>query len=75
MTGTTAKSTMLNTSDGKTVFGAWPNHDSGCQDDRLGGVTHQLWNCQSEPTLKKTWQSTLDDFYCVRRRSKWGMPG
>ncbi|MBZ0161569.1 MAG: hypothetical protein K8H74_02530 [Notoacmeibacter sp.] len=41
MTGTKAKSTILNTGDGKTVSGAWPNHDSGRQDDRLGGVSHQ----------------------------------
>jgi hypothetical protein len=61
MTGSTAKSKMLNTGGGKTVFDAWPNHDSGCQDDRLGGVLHQLCNSQSEPKSKKTWRSTLDD--------------
>ena len=61
MTGITAKSTMLNTGDGKTVFGAWPSHDSDRQDDRLGGVSHQLCNSQSEPKSKKTWRSTLDD--------------
>jgi hypothetical protein len=47
MTGSTAKSKMLNTGGGKTVFGEWPNHDSGRQDDRLGGVSHQLCNSQS----------------------------
>ena len=41
MTGTKAKSTILNTGDGKTVSGAWPNHDSGHQDDRLGAASYQ----------------------------------
>lgn len=67
MTGITAKSNMLNTGDGKTVFGAWPNHDSGRQVGRLGGVSHQLRNSQSEPKSKKTWRSTLDDLNVGRR--------
>lgn len=41
MTGTKAKSTTSNTGDGKTVSGAWSNHVSGCQDERLDSVTHQ----------------------------------
>jgi hypothetical protein len=53
MTGRTAKFKMLNTGGGETVFGAWPNHDSGRQDDRLGGVLHQLCNSQSEPKSKR----------------------
>lgn len=55
MTGTKAKSTISSTGDGETVFGAWPNHDSGRQDDRLGCVAHQLCNSQSELKSKKTW--------------------
>ncbi|AKI02247.1 hypothetical protein IMCC20628_03558 [Hoeflea sp. IMCC20628] len=41
--------------------GAWPNHDSGRQDDRFGGLTRQLCHSQSEPKSKRTWRSTLDD--------------
>lgn len=55
MTGTKAKSTISSTGDGETVFGAWPNHDSGRQDDRIGGVMHQLGNNQSEPKSKTIW--------------------
>lgn len=41
MTGTKAKSTISNTGGGKTVFGAWPNHVSGCQNNRLGAASYQ----------------------------------
>lgn len=55
MTGTKAKPTMLNTGDGETVFGAWPNHDSGRQDDRLGGASYQYAAARASQSRQKAW--------------------
>lgn len=61
MTGTKAKPTMLNTGDGETVFGAWPNHDSGRQDDRLGGASYQYAAARASQSRQKAWRTALDD--------------
>ena len=41
MTGTSPKSAISNAENGKAISGAWPNHVSACQNERLGSATRQ----------------------------------
>lgn len=59
MTATKAKSTISNTGGGKTVSGAWPNHDSGRQDDRLDAASYQYAAARASQSRQKAWRATL----------------
>ncbi|MBC7284955.1 hypothetical protein [Hoeflea sp.] len=79
MTETKAKSTTSNAGDGKTVSGAWSNHVSGCQDERLDSVTHQYAASranrrQEMAQARNGFESRFGCGYNAERRFKWGMP-
>jgi len=58
-TGTTTKSAISNSGNGKAMSGAWPNHVSGCQNDRLGGTTNQCAASKASHSQEKAWRTAL----------------
>ncbi len=64
MTGATAKSTRSNAGNGKALSGAWPNHDFGCQTDRLGGTTRQCAASKASQTKKRLGEPLLVRLPC-----------
>ena len=59
MTGSAAKSAISNAGDGKAVSGAWSNHVSGCQNDRLSTTSHQFTAAGASQSRQKAWRTAL----------------
>jgi hypothetical protein len=59
MTGTSPKSAISNAENGKAISGAWPNHVSACQNERLGSATRQTAADKANHSRKNAWQSAL----------------